>query len=289
MSLEFRTDYWDDRRARAEFQAFIRQIHGLDFSLWQDMGCWDPLYRPFSSFDGERLVASTCLYSMDMVVRGQRRRVAQISGVGTLPEYRRRGLNRRLTERALEWARPDHDFVFLFADEEAFPFYAATGFRPVQEQAPSVLAPPVSPRAGLEPVDPTDPAVFAALRRAAERRCPVSRQLGVLNVELLLFHALYPLRGFLYSLPALGLFLAFTRDEDGVRLFDLVGERVPAFAELWPYLSEGRAERVEFRFPPDQLELSELEWAPLLGNGTHLRGDFPLEGEPFLFPFTAHA
>ena len=226
---------------------------------------------------------------MDMVVAGARRRVAQISGVGTLPEYRRRGLNRRLTERALEWARAGHDFVFLFADEEAFPFYAATGFRPVQEQVPSVQASAVPPRAGLEPVDPTDPAALAALRRAAERRCPVSQQLGVLNVELLLFHALYPLRGRLHFLPAHQLYVAFSRDETGLRVLDLVGEGIPPFAELWPYLSRGREERVEFLFLPDQLELDRFDWAPLPGNGTHLRGDFPLEEVPFLFPFTAHA
>ena len=61
MGLDYRTDYWEDRRARAEFQSFIREIHGLDFRLWEEMGCWDPLYRPFSFFEGDRLVASTCL------------------------------------------------------------------------------------------------------------------------------------------------------------------------------------------------------------------------------------
>ncbi|MBL7009287.1 MAG: GNAT family N-acetyltransferase [Planctomycetes bacterium] len=289
MRLHLRTDYWDDRLARAEFQAFIRRIHHLDFMLWQDMGCWDPLYRPFSYFAGDRLVASTCLYSMDMTIQGERRRVAQISGVGTLPEFRRRGLNRRLTEAALEWARPDHDFVYLFADEEAFPFYAATGFRPVQEQFARFRAPAVRPRPARQPVDPADPGQLARLRRMAERRAPVSRDLGVLNVELLLFHALYPLRELLSFVPELEVYVAFARDETGLRLFDVIGEHVPAFEEIWPFLSEGRAETVDFQFMPDRMDLDGLEWLPLEGNGTHLMGEFPLESGPFVFPFTAHA
>ncbi len=289
MSFDFRTDYWDDLHARAEFQGFIRRIHGLDFQLWEQMGCWDRLYRPFSYFEGDRLVASTCLYSMDMMVRGQRRKVAQISGVGTLPEYRRRGLNRRLTERALAWAQPGHDFVFLFADEEAFPFYAATGFRPVEERQPRILAPAVPPRPGLQPVDATDPAQLAALRRTAGRRKAVSDQLGVFNVELLLFHALYPLRGNLCFVPELDLYVAYSRDAAGVRVFDLIGERMPTFEELWPFLSRDVEEAVDFQFLPDQLGLGPVEWLPVEGNGAHLMGEFPLEGQPFLFPFTAHA
>ncbi|MFM1561532.1 MAG: GNAT family N-acetyltransferase, partial [Roseibacillus sp.] len=57
--------------------------------------------------EGE-LVASACLYSLPMTVKGTERRGAQISSVGTLPSYRRRGPNRELTRWAQEWAR-QHD------------------------------------------------------------------------------------------------------------------------------------------------------------------------------------
>ena len=50
-----------------------------------------------------------------------RARLAQISGVGTRPGWRRRGLNRHLTEVALDWARGKHEGVFLFSSDEAIP------------------------------------------------------------------------------------------------------------------------------------------------------------------------
>ena len=74
------------------------------------MGFWDHGYRPFSLFDGSNIVSSLCVYSMDMTINGEHRLVAQVSGVGTLPEYRRKGLNLELTQKAMAWAKTEHDF-----------------------------------------------------------------------------------------------------------------------------------------------------------------------------------
>jgi len=114
--LEFRSGYWDDRRATDRFKEFLVTIHGLDLSLWERKGYWDHAnYRAFSLFEGDRIVATTNLFLMEMMVDGRRRKLGQFSGVGTLPEFRKRGLNRWLTERALEWAAPKHDGFFLFS------------------------------------------------------------------------------------------------------------------------------------------------------------------------------
>ena len=91
MDLELRTHYWDDRNALAAFKTFILNIHGLDFSEWESRGYWDHAYTPFSFFDGDTIVASVCVYMLDAVLNGNNTRVAQISGVGTLPDWRRKG------------------------------------------------------------------------------------------------------------------------------------------------------------------------------------------------------
>ena len=52
---------------------------------------------------------------MDMVIGGRKSRVGQFSGVATHPQFRRRGLNRWLTEQAMQWASKTHDGFFLFA------------------------------------------------------------------------------------------------------------------------------------------------------------------------------
>ena len=41
--------------------AFVREIHGLDLTLWNELGFWDTAYRPFSFFEGDEIVSSVCL------------------------------------------------------------------------------------------------------------------------------------------------------------------------------------------------------------------------------------
>jgi GNAT superfamily N-acetyltransferase len=288
--LVFREAYWGDMAARRAFQRFLVEIHGLDLHDWEAAGYWDDDYRPFSYFDGQgRVVSSVCCYSLETVLRGSRSRAAQISGVGTAPERRRLGLNRELTERALEWARRDHEFVFLFSDQDAVPFYERCGFLPQDQQMPHVRVSPREPRAGMRALDVDLPADREQLLDRATRRAGVSSLLGVLNPKLFMFHALYTLRGLLFEIPELGLVIALRRDAARVTILDLVGPRIPRFEEIYPYLASPRTTEVAFHFVPDALALPEVQWHALPGDNLHVREGFPLRGERFLFPFTAHA
>ena len=104
-------------------------VHELDLTKWDERIGWDPDYVPFAFFDGDTVVALTCLYVIDMILGGQWHRVAQVSSVATLPEYRMRGLNAELTRRAMAWVREQGlRGTFLFSDDDATGFYAKQGF-----------------------------------------------------------------------------------------------------------------------------------------------------------------
>ncbi|MCH7879915.1 MAG: GNAT family N-acetyltransferase, partial [candidate division Zixibacteria bacterium] len=111
----------------------MKRMHGVDLSSWDKLGFWDQKYRPFSYFSGASLVSNVCVYSMEMTIQGKRSLGAQISAVGTLPEFRRQGLSLKLTRRAMDWAHEDHDFFFLFADKNAYQCYDKFGFRLTDE------------------------------------------------------------------------------------------------------------------------------------------------------------
>jgi hypothetical protein len=72
LNVIFRDGYWGDRELKAEFMSFMIPLLGLDLSVWNDRGFWDDRSRPFSFFDGDRLVSNVCVYLMDMVVLGRR-------------------------------------------------------------------------------------------------------------------------------------------------------------------------------------------------------------------------
>ncbi len=285
--LTLKTAYWDDPRARTAFKTFMQEIFGLDFREWESAGYWDEAYTPFSFFEEDRVVASVCIYLLDAVVDGRKTRLAQISGVGTLPPWRRQGLNRRLTEIGLDWAQDRHEGVFLFANEDAIPFYQRCGFEPLPEYVERVPAPTAAHRPGLQKLDCTKQLDRDMIYQYAQRRSPVSDRFAILNPKLVMFHALHRLREHAYEIPELECAVFFTREGGCLRLLDVVGERVPSLDELYPYLKNELDGVIEFHFFSDKLSVHAARLAPWLGDNCFVKAPFPLERP--VFPFTGKA
>ena len=287
MSLVLRSAYWSDRGARDAFKRFIFEIHGLDFAEWESAGYWDEAYTPFTFFTGEKVVASVCIYLLDAVIRGEAVRIAQVSGVGTLPEWRRKGLNRRLTEVGLDWAHGKHRGVFLFANTEAIPFYERCGFTPFTEYVARVEQRPVEGREGCVKLDSGRKAERDKIYEYARRRAPVSNEFGVLSAKLLMFHALGGLRSHIYEIPDLGCLVFCRRDSNCLRIYDVVGARIPGWHELYPYIARESDRFIEYHFHPDKLGVEGARIVPLIGNSCFVKGTFPVPRP--VFPFTCRA
>ncbi len=289
MNLTYLDNYWDSPAHKSKFIEYLKLIHGLDLFLWDELGFWDELYRPFSYFDGDTLVSNVCVYSMNMTVHGQSRRVAQISAVGTLPEYRRKGLSYELSQKAIEWARENHDFFYLFADDEARGLYKKCGFREVVEFKTRILVDGGAPRPGALKLDIQNKEHLALMHRFAVERVPVSDVLGGSNDRLLMFWLLGPLKDFIYYIPDLDVLVVCENNDGVITVFDIVGKCIPPFSAILPYICNENASAVEFLFMTDKLNLRDYEAVAVSDNGAHIMGDFPLEGSRFIIPFTAQA
>jgi GNAT superfamily N-acetyltransferase len=287
MKLLMKTRYWDDPQARGAFKRFIKSIHGLDLSEWESGGYWDNALTPFSYFDGQEIVSSVCIYSQSAVVNGKKMRLAQISGVGTAPEWRRKGLSRRLTDAGLDWARGRHGAVFLFSNAEAIPFYKACGFGAIDEYVEVLQAKPVPRIPGAVSLDPEKRHDLEKIYNLAKRRTAVSDQFGVLNEKLVVFHSLHSLRNNAYEIPDLNCIVFLERDKGLLKIYDIVGEKVPCFDVLYPFIADERDKLIEFHFHVDKLGLGRTETRHLLGNNPFVRGPFPLKRP--VFPYTCRA
>jgi len=285
--LVLRTAYWHDTRARAAFKDLIRDVFGLDFSAWDAAGYWDEAYVPFTLFDGERAVASVCMYLMDAVVDGRPHPLVQVSGVATRLEWRRRGLSRQLLEAGLGWARQRTRGSFLFADDEAVSLYRRVGFAACEEYVESIAAPPVLHRPGARRLDMDAAHDRDLLYALAQRRDVVSDRFGVRNARLLMFHAMYRVRDGVWVVPALDCAVLFRRQAGVLHVYDIVAERMPHWSALYPYLADANDRQVEFNFATDKLGLEGVERQPLMGNNCHVGDGFPLAAP--VFPFTARA
>ena len=289
MNLIFRENYWDNPDLKRKYIDFLILIHKLDLTLWDKMGFWDQRYRPFSYFEGESLVSNVSVYSMDMTIRGKRCLVAQISGVGTLPEYRKRGLSFKLTQIAMDWARNNHDFFFLFADQEAYHLYKKCGFGLVDEYKTRISVSGQVARSGAVKLDIQRKDHIEQIYQIASDRSPVSDILGVSNKRLFMFWCLYFLKDYIYYIPELDLLVLYKRDSGMITIFDIVCRNIPSFSEIYAYICDKHDQSAEFLFMIDKLNLGSCDQIRIDENGTHILGNCPLEGTKFIFPLTAHA
>jgi GNAT superfamily N-acetyltransferase len=287
MRHSLQTHYWDNVGAKQAFKNFILEIHGLDFTAWDGCGYWDEAYTPFSFFDRGRVVASVCIYLLDAVIEGRSTRLAQISGVGTLPQLRRKGLNRELTEIGLEWARGRHEGLFLFADEDAVPYYERCGFAPLVEHIEELPLTPQSARPGARRLELDDTNILQRIYDYAQRRAPVSDRFSVLNAKLVMFHVLNGLGQHAYEIPDLDCIAFFERTGGRVRLFDILAERIPTLDEIAPYLANEESCTLACHFHTSKLEAPGAKSVVLSGNNCHTRGTFPVDRP--VFPYTSRA
>ncbi len=284
--METREDYWDDPVAKAAFIRFLKHIHGLDLGLWDRLGYWDEAYTPFSFFEKGEVVASVCLYLIRARLQGRDGHVAQISGVGTRSEYRRQGLSRELTRRALEWAAGRHEALFLFADEEAKPVYRRLGFEEWQDYFWSTEAEPVPPMPGARRLDMDSVEDRRWITALAERRCAPSEEFSCLQPKLLLFHLLYDRGLEILRLPGRDCAVLLRRGEEKLQVLDFLAEEVQPFEAWFPFVTRGER-RVDFRLPVDRLKPPSPVLQPARGNDAFVSPGFPLERP--VFPATIFA
>lgn len=289
MNLGYKEDYWDSPELKQKFNAYLIEIFGLDLSPWDIAGFWDNNYRPFSYFDGDKLASNVCLYSMNMTVNGKQCRVAQMSAVGTRPEYRRRGLSLDLSQKAMEWARTNHDFFYLFADTEALGLYKKLGFRKVVEHKARISVDGKTPRPGIVKLDVKRKDHLEQIYKFACERTPVSDLLGVSNEKLFMFWCICYLQDHIYFIPELDILVLYKRENGLITVYDIVGKNIPAFDDIHPFISNKSDKVTEFLFMVDKLDLRSCEIVQADDNGTHIFGHFPIEDKQFIFPFTAQA
>jgi GNAT superfamily N-acetyltransferase len=286
-SLEYRFAFQDDPAGRRAANRNIIEVHGLDMTMWEERVGWDPDYVPFAFFDGDTVVALTCLYVMDMIVRGQWRRVAQVSSVATLPEYRMRGLNAELTRRSMAWAKEQGlTDTFLFSDDDATGFYEKQGFVGRSEWKTRVPV-PGERNPGYRALNYD--ADEDLIQRLVHDRTPVSNVLGSRNPRLELFHLLYENAGEPRYIEELDLLVCCEVAGHLMTVYDMIGPELPEWSRVAYLVADPQTTMVELQFSPDRLTLSGAESVEYTANRLHVFPDEDLIEGQVMVPFTAHA
>lgn len=122
-------NYKENEVLRKSLVSLVNNTFEIDLEKWYQKGCWGDSYIPFSVVDNNEVVANLSTTSMAFVVEGKILNAVQIGTVVTREFYRGKGHNSMLMRQALEHHK-EADVFFLFADEDAVPYYEKYGFKP---------------------------------------------------------------------------------------------------------------------------------------------------------------
>ena len=282
MDICFVKGYRGNAALRAGFNALTQKVYGFDFEAWYQAGCWQDNYIPYSAAIGDRVIANVSVNPMLFSVSGEKKHYVQLGTVMTDPEFRGRGLSRKLMEWVLSDWQDRCDMIYLFANDSVLDFYPRFGFvsRPEYQAEKQVSSDACG--TSVRHMDLSDPEDFRLLRNAARNACPQSRLSMLHGENLVLFYCKYfskwDIGKHVYHIPELDAVAVVAYSGETMELYDLFAPKEFSLDAVLPVLARPETRRVLLSFLPS--DLSGWEISPYHAEDTTL---FTLgeEGERF--------
>lgn len=277
-----------------------RELYGLFDTIWPRLSerialaeragaePWHRISTPFVAYHDQRMVAHVGVIAIPLMMAGVRVLAGGIHAVGTHPAYRRRGHIRHLLQEALDYC--DGRFTTVQLTTETPEIFRSAGFRVVPQTCFEVAAAP-SRSHGFRPLSMDSVEDRARLARLLGHRQAVSLTLSSLDSGWLFLTDEVLATGCftrLHYSAHLDIVAAYEVEEGRLRLYDLVGEVLPALPEVLAAIPEDHS-HVDLFFTPDRFNvtiLAEREAYP--GDNLMVRGVYPVEGRPVVLSPLAH-
>ncbi|NNF99354.1 MAG: hypothetical protein HKM93_08250 [Desulfobacteraceae bacterium] len=210
--------------------------------------------------------------------------------VGTLPEYRLKGIQKEIWKRVQAWTNKTCDFVFLFTDDSATGFYDRLGLRQEPEYIETITCQRLSIRdkqryrkLNLERVDD-----YETITRLSKEREMVSDRIGFKNTNLLMFMFLYEYHDNSFYIEDIDTVIIVKETETRLLVHDIVSEKTPCFSDIEPFLSQFGKEEISFLFCTDRLGIEKPYRTKVAESILYVSNDFQLAGE-YIFPYSIRA
>ena len=209
---------------------------------------WESVSTPFVRVEDGRVVSHVGLLALPLHVMGRAITVGRVHGVATHPDFRRRGYYRALMEELLPYA--DERYPTLVLTTAHPEYFEPFSFRAVPEQVFTTAVRSRNSPARLRAIDVADPADRRMVHRLLESRAPLSEVLGV-GADQAVF-AFNEVRGPLWHSDRLDCLMLLDRSGTRLRLYEVIGPRVPSLEALLEVVAGEVEEGITF-FPPDRL------------------------------------
>jgi predicted GNAT family N-acyltransferase len=256
----FLKDYKNNELLRNSFNQLAFNTFGIQFETWYQHGYWTEKYIPYSFIDNGRVVANASVNLITLVIHGELIRAVQIGTVMTHPDYRNRGLSRRLMEMVLEDYK-EVDLVYLFANQSVLDFYPKFGFEALEEvQFSMEYSHGAMERAGIRKLDGGNEEDLRFIFELAANRKPVSKIVGASGTEeLLMFYCLMVFPQDLYYLEEEQALVIYQMEENVLHVYDVVSSKEIDELEILRKIAEPNVNKIIFHYHLDNREVPSIE------------------------------
>lgn len=282
-------NYASDENYLNDFHQFMSIVFpGANFRKWEEKGFWTDNYIPLSLISAGKIISNVCASLMKIIISGKEYSAVQFGAVGTLPEFRNKGLSKRLMNYAIKTLEPKADFFFLFANETVLNFYPKFGFNKFDEYLFIKNVDPVIANPQTRKLDVDDQNDYTILQILLSNRIPVTKIFGAAEYQpITMWHIFNIYRDDLYYLERDSAIIIMREKENELYIFDVICSEKIDVDSITPKLIHSKSvSKVKLYFPPDQLKFNydkiEKESTDLF-----IRGSITLPAEPFRFPVTA--
>jgi GNAT superfamily N-acetyltransferase len=258
-TLEFICDYKEKDELRHSFNELANSIFGINFESWYENGFWTEKYIPFSFIDDNKVVANVSVNMLNVLINGESMRGIQIGTVMTHPDYRNKGLSKKLMNKVLEKYQGSFDIMYLFANHTVLNFYPKFGFERIEEtqfmynivdsHLPDVIAPELKKLNGNDLND------LQFIYQFAKNRLPISNDFAVMNtVELLLFYCQIAFPNDIYFLEeqAIAIFKIF-EEENELHIYDIISQKEFDLLKIVKSISVKSTKKIYYHFTVDDV------------------------------------
>lgn len=287
------SNYKVNTQYKKSFIELAKQVFQIDFSRWDQLGCWNDDYICYSFLDGEKVIANVSINKMDIILHKKAYKALQLGTVMTHPDYRNRGLSAKLINHIISKYEHQYDFIYLFANSSVLDFYPKFGFGRLQERSfhmdltvgfhikeenPSII----------RKLDVNNSEDFCLMKRLADKRASVSTICGVQqNTHLLFFYLIEVFNEMTFYFEKEEVIVICEKIENKLYVYDVISTYKVDFEVL---LQSFSTDKVIFHFIPDDLKSKGNYIVAESSDVLFIRHARKIENlEPILFPLTSHA
>ena len=229
----------------------------------------------------------------NIIHNGELKKAIQLGTVMTDEHYRNKGLIRKLMDTILK-EYENYDLIYLFANDSVLDFYPKFGFKKVIEgkyemDTKEITALELNNDKVIK-LDLENEEQKNIIKRLAENRVPISKELGIVNDSSILnLYCNYEFREDLYYIKEEDTIIILRRENNVVNLFDVLSEDDFDLDNIISKVIRKEDKSIQFNFIPKskkykiQFELEENTEDILFVK----EGKVNLE-DGILFPKTSH-